>query len=77
MIVFPSAKINLGLHIIKKRTDGFHELETCFYPVKELHWRVFLPAVVVGHVYQGVVLRDQIVAVDDVDLECKIRLEPD
>jgi 4-diphosphocytidyl-2-C-methyl-D-erythritol kinase len=37
MIVFPHAKINLGLHIIRKRADGFHELETCFYPVKELH----------------------------------------
>jgi 4-diphosphocytidyl-2-C-methyl-D-erythritol kinase len=36
MIVFPNAKINLGLHIIEKRHDGFHELETCFYPVP---WR--------------------------------------
>jgi 4-diphosphocytidyl-2-C-methyl-D-erythritol kinase len=28
MIVFPSCKINLGLHILRKRNDGFHELET-------------------------------------------------
>lgn len=34
MLVFPNAKINLGLHIISKRNDGFHNLETCFYPVK-------------------------------------------
>ena len=28
MIYFPSCKINLGLHILKKRTDGFHEIES-------------------------------------------------
>jgi 4-diphosphocytidyl-2-C-methyl-D-erythritol kinase len=33
MIVFPNCKINLGLNIIKKREDGFHELETVFYPL--------------------------------------------
>jgi 4-diphosphocytidyl-2-C-methyl-D-erythritol kinase len=33
MISFPNAKINLGLDIIEKRQDGFHELSTCFYPV--------------------------------------------
>lgn len=36
MVVFPNAKINLGLNIISKRPDGYHELETCFYPVP---WR--------------------------------------
>ncbi len=33
MIRFPHCKINLGLSIIEKRTDGFHALETVFYPV--------------------------------------------
>lgn len=33
MVSFPPCKINLGLHIIRKRADGFHDLETCFYPV--------------------------------------------
>lgn len=33
MIVFPNCKINLGLHILSKRQDGFHNLETVFYPV--------------------------------------------
>lgn len=34
MISFPHAKINLGLHIVERRKDGFHNLETCFYPIK-------------------------------------------
>lgn len=33
MIYYPNAKINIGLNIIKKRSDGFHDLETVFYPV--------------------------------------------
>ncbi len=33
MIAFPHAKINLGLSITRKRPDGFHDLETVFYPL--------------------------------------------
>lgn len=33
MIVFPIAKINLGLNITAKRGDGYHDIETVFYPV--------------------------------------------
>jgi 4-diphosphocytidyl-2-C-methyl-D-erythritol kinase len=33
MVVFPKAKINLGLRITGKRHDGYHDLETIFYPV--------------------------------------------
>lgn len=33
MVLFPNCKINLGLNIIRKRKDGYHDLETVFYPV--------------------------------------------
>jgi 4-diphosphocytidyl-2-C-methyl-D-erythritol kinase len=33
MLTFPNAKINLGLNITEKRPDGYHNLETIFYPV--------------------------------------------
>jgi len=33
MIAFPNAKINLGLNIVAKREDGYHNIETVFYPI--------------------------------------------
>lgn len=33
MVTFPHCKINLGLHVVAKRGDGYHNIETCFYPV--------------------------------------------
>jgi len=36
MISFPNCKINLGLHITRKRADGYHDIETVFIPVQ---WR--------------------------------------
>ena len=33
MILFPPAKINLGLNILSKREDGYHEIETCMIPI--------------------------------------------
>jgi 4-diphosphocytidyl-2-C-methyl-D-erythritol kinase len=34
MISFPTAKINIGLHILAKRSDGYHDIETVFYPTR-------------------------------------------
>jgi len=35
MIFLPNAKINLGLNILRKREDGYHDISSIFYPVKE------------------------------------------
>ena len=37
MILFPNCKINIGLRVVRKREDGYHDLETIFYPVYGLH----------------------------------------
>jgi len=33
-LIFPNAKINIGLRITAKRSDGYHNIESIFYPVK-------------------------------------------
>jgi len=37
MVVFPNAKINIGLNVVEKRSDGFHNIESVFFPVMELY----------------------------------------
>lgn len=37
MILFPNAKINIGLFVVSKRADGYHNIETSFLPVKQLY----------------------------------------
>lgn len=44
MVVFPNCKINLGLNIVRKRTDGYHDLETIFLPVSLRDALEILPA---------------------------------
>lgn len=34
MILFPNAKINIGLNIVERRADGYHNIESVMYPVK-------------------------------------------
>lgn len=36
MILYPNAKINIGLNVVEKRADGYHNLETVFYPINLL-----------------------------------------
>jgi len=33
MVIYPNPKINIGLYITEKRNDGFHNIETIFYPI--------------------------------------------
>ena len=35
MIVYPNSKINLGLNVLRKREDGYHDISSVFYPMKE------------------------------------------
>lgn len=42
MVSFPPCKVNLGLSILNKRSDGYHNIETCFYPVP---WRDVLEVI--------------------------------
>jgi 4-diphosphocytidyl-2-C-methyl-D-erythritol kinase len=44
MVSFPPCKINLGLNIIRKRPDGYHDIETCFYPVPYCDVLEIIPA---------------------------------
>lgn len=37
MLLYPNCKINIGLNVVGKREDGYHNLETIFYPVYGLH----------------------------------------
>jgi 4-diphosphocytidyl-2-C-methyl-D-erythritol kinase len=37
MIVYPNAKINIGLNVLKKRLDGYHEMSSVFFPVMDLY----------------------------------------
>lgn len=44
MVIFPNAKINLGLNIVAKRDDGFHDLQTCFIPIPYYDILEIIPA---------------------------------
>lgn len=44
MLHFPHAKINLGLYVLRKREDGFHDIESVFYPVQLWDTLEALPA---------------------------------
>lgn len=37
MLLYPNCKINIGLRVVRKREDGYHDLETVFYPIFPLH----------------------------------------
>jgi 4-diphosphocytidyl-2-C-methyl-D-erythritol kinase len=56
MVVFPNAKINLGLSITEKRKDGFHNLESCFYPVQWIDALEVLPSDTIKFTSSGTVI---------------------
>jgi len=44
MLLFPNAKINIGLDVIEKRADGYHNISSCFYPIPWYDVLEVLPA---------------------------------
>ncbi len=44
MICFPNCKINLGLYVTRRREDGYHDIETVFYPVQVCDALEIVPA---------------------------------
>ncbi len=63
MVLFPNCKINLGLNITRKREDGYHDLETVFYPVQ---WQDALEGIKseVGTEELGVIFSNSGLAID-------------
>ncbi|MBX2946455.1 MAG: 4-(cytidine 5'-diphospho)-2-C-methyl-D-erythritol kinase [Cyclobacteriaceae bacterium] len=58
MVSFPPCKINLGLHILSKRPDGYHAIETCFYPVPWTDILEVVPADKFSFVSTGIPIPD-------------------
>ena len=48
MVTFPNAKINLGLDVVARRPDGYHNLETVFYPIPLCDILEITPAMSIG-----------------------------
>ena len=63
MILFPNGKINLGLNIVHRRADGYHDLETVFYPIA-IHDALEILASTDGAVPGGVELHTSGLTVD-------------
>lgn len=56
MVVFPNAKINLGLNILRKRADGYHDIASCFVPVPYTDVLEILPAQKFGFTSSGIAI---------------------
>lgn len=56
MLTFPNAKINIGLQIIEKRSDGYHNLASCFYPVGWSDILEILPAPTLSFKSTGIII---------------------
>ena len=56
MLSFPNAKINIGLRITEKRPDGFHTLQSCFYPVNWADALEIIPAETFGFSSSGLTI---------------------
>ena len=54
MVSFPHCKINLGLNVVSKRPDGFHNIETCFYPIPRTDILEIIPSTEFSFTQSGI-----------------------
>ncbi|MCB0487832.1 MAG: 4-(cytidine 5'-diphospho)-2-C-methyl-D-erythritol kinase [Cyclobacteriaceae bacterium] len=54
MVCFPHCKINLGLRVISKREDGYHNIDTCFYPIPWTDVLEIVPAKTISFTNTGI-----------------------
>lgn len=67
MLLYPNCKINLGLRIVRKRPDGYHDLETIFVPIYGLHDELEVnkaPNTISGNGRREIVFEQEGIAVD-------------
>ena len=60
MVFYPNCKINIGLRVVRKREDGYHDLETIFYPVYGLHDELEVEAITNNTTQHCTTLHDSI-----------------
>ena len=60
MVFYPNCKINIGLRVVRKREDGYHDLETIFYPVYALHDELEVEAITNNTTQHYTTLHDSI-----------------
>jgi len=69
MLLHPNCKINIGLHVVGKREDGYHNLETIFYPIYGLHDDLEItPSDTFGFEQDGIVI--DCIAEDNLVVKC-------
>src|SRR5688572_25579537 len=56
MISFPPCKINIGLNVLSKRADGYHDIETCFYLVPWTDILEIIPSETLAFTYSGLAI---------------------
>ena len=60
MVFYPNCKINIGLRVVRKREDGYHDLETIFYPIYGLHDELEVEAITNNTTQHYTTLHDSI-----------------
>ena len=64
MILYPNCKINLGLRVVRKRPDGYHDLETIFVPIYGLHDELEVSQQPTANSQQPIIFTQEGIAVD-------------